>query len=116
MIRIKRVYDQPEEKDGLRILVDRLWPRGLKKERARVDMWLKEIAPSDALRKWFSHDPGKWGEFRQRYFEELNDKKELIDSIFEKSKTDVVTLLYAAKDENNNNAIALKEFIEEGFR
>ncbi|MCZ7405519.1 MAG: DUF488 family protein, partial [Candidatus Methanoperedens sp.] len=67
MIRIKRIYDTPEEKDGFRILVDRLWPRGLKKERAKVDMWLKEIAPGDALRKWFSHDPAKWDEFKKRY-------------------------------------------------
>lgn len=112
MIRIKRIYDTPEEKDGFRILVDRLWPRGLKKERAKVDMWLKEIAPGDALRKWFSHDPAKWDEFKKRYFEELKEKKELLYIIIERSKTDAITLLYGARDRDYNNAVALKEFIE----
>jgi uncharacterized protein YeaO (DUF488 family) len=115
MIRIKRIYDTPEQKDGFRVLVDRLWPRGLKKERAKVDMWLKEIAPDEVLRKWFSHDPAKWDEFKKRYFEELKDKKEYIDIIIERSKTDVITLLYGAKDRDHNNAVVLKEFIGKNY-
>jgi uncharacterized protein YeaO (DUF488 family) len=111
MIKIKRVYDKMEESDGFRILVDRLWPRGLGKEKAKVDFWLKDIAPSDALRKWFAHDPKKWDEFRRRYFEELKDKKRLIDLIIEKARSKV-TLLYGAKEEKYNNAAALKEYIE----
>lgn len=111
MIKIKRVYDEPEESDGFRILVDRLWPRGLSKEKVKVDLWLKEIAPSDALRKWFAHEPEKWEEFKRRYFEELKDKKGLIDVIIEKARSKV-TLLYGAKEEKYNNAAALKEYIE----
>jgi uncharacterized protein YeaO (DUF488 family) len=112
MIQIKRVYDKVAESDGSRILVDRLWPRGLSKDKAKVDVWLKEIAPSDELRKWFGHDPEKWDEFRRRYFEELKDKKELAGMIIEKARSGAVTLLYGAKDEKYNNAVALKEFIE----
>lgn len=112
MIQIKRVYDEITESDGSRILVDRLWPRGLSKDKAKIELWLKDIAPSDDLRKWFGHDPEKWVEFKHRYYEELNDKKELIDMIIEKSQSVAVTLLYGAKDEKYNNAVALKEFIE----
>ncbi len=110
MIKIKRIYEDAEESDGFRILVDRLWPRGLSKDRAKVELWLKDIAPSDNLRKWFAHDPEKWGEFKRRYFEELKDKKEL-DLIIEKAHGGV-TLLYGTKDERHNNAAALKEYIE----
>ncbi len=112
MIKLKRVYEEPDETDGFRILIDRLWPRGLSKDKAKVDMWLKDIAPGDPLRKWFSHDPGKWAQFKVRYFEELNDKRELADVIKEKEKRGTVTLLFGAKDENHNNAVALKEYIE----
>ncbi len=112
MIKIKRVYEGVDESDGSRILVDRLWPRGLSKDKAKVEVWLKDIAPGDDLRKWFGHDPGKWNEFRRRYFEELKDKKELIGMIIEKSQIGTATLLYGAKDEKYNNAVALKEFIE----
>lgn len=112
MIKIKRVYEGVDESDGSRILVDRLWPRGLSKDKARVELWLKDIAPSDDLRKWFGHDPEKWVEFKRRYFEELKDKKELAEQIIEKSRKGTVTILYGAKDEKHNNAVALKDFIE----
>lgn len=112
MIQIKRVYDEAAESDGSRILVDRLWSRGLSKDKAKVELWLKDIAPSDDLRKWFGHDPDKWAEFKRRYFEELKDKKELVGVIIEKSQIGVATLLYGAKEEKYNNAVALKEFIE----
>ncbi len=112
MIKIKRVYEEADEGDGFRVLVDRLWPRGLSKDKAKIDMWLKGIAPSDTLRKWFAHDPGKWTEFKRRYFEELKDKKELVDMVIEKSRSGVVTLLYGTKEERYNNAFALKEYIE----
>lgn len=112
MIRIKRIYDKPEKEDGFRILVDRLWPRGLTKEKANVDLWLKEIAPDNALRKWFSHDPAKWNAFREKYNDELKAKPELISQLNQLLKKEkVVTLLYAAKDEQHNNAVALKELL-----
>ncbi len=111
MIKIKRVYDEPEKDDNFRILVDRLWPRGLSKEKAKVDLWLKDIAPSDELRKWFGHEPEKWAEFKRRYFEELKDKEEPVDLIVEKARSGV-TLLYGTKEEKYNNAHALKEYID----
>jgi len=111
MIHVKRVYDVPEKSDGLRVLVDRLWPRGINKEKAKIDLWLKDIAPSDMLRKWFTHDPAKWNEFKHRYFKELDNKMESVDLILNKAKREVVTLLYGAKDERYNNAVALKEYI-----
>ena len=108
----KRIYDPPKRTDGLRILVDRLWPRGLKKEKAVIHEWLKDIAPSDGLRKWFSHDPKKWQEFKSRYLKELKEKNELIKGIAEKARDQTVTLLYAAKDSKFNNAVALAEVIK----
>jgi uncharacterized protein YeaO (DUF488 family) len=111
VIKIKRIYEDAEESDGFRILVDRLWPRGLSKEKAKADLWLKDIAPSDALRKWFAHDQKKWSEFKRRYFEELKEKEELVDLIIEKARGRV-TLLYGAKEEKYNNAAALKEYLE----
>jgi uncharacterized protein YeaO (DUF488 family) len=113
MMRTKRVYEEPVKGDGFRILVDRLWPRGLSKDRARIDLWLKEVAPSDALRKWFGHDRARWAEFKRRYFKELADKKEAIEPIVKKASQVSVTLLYGAKDEECNNAVALQEFIEQ---
>lgn len=112
MIKIKRVYDQPSEEDGYRILVDRLWPRGLSKEKAKVDLWLKEIAPSDELRKRFCHDPAKWKEFKKSYAEELKNKRDLLDKIkqVEKDKG-TITLLYAAKDRDHNNAVILSDVL-----
>jgi uncharacterized protein YeaO (DUF488 family) len=98
--------------DGFRILVDRLWPRGLRKDRAQVDVWYKDIAPSDALRRWFGHDPARWAEFKRRYFKELHDKEKDIETIMDRRSRKTVTLLYGAKDEQHNNAVALKEFIE----
>ena len=111
MIKIKRIYDIPSKNDGFRILVDRLWPRGLTKEKAKVDLWLKEIAPSDQLRKWYAHDPKKWAEFRKKYFKDLDMKEELVNQIIEKMKGADVTLLYSSKEEKINNAVALKEYI-----
>lgn len=112
MIKTKRVYDLPEESDGFRILVDRLWPRGLSKNKAMVDLWLKNIAPSNELRKWYGHKPERWAEFKRRYFEELKQNRELIDQIIEKARNDVVTFLYSTRETKLNNAIALKEYIE----
>ena len=113
MVKIKRIYDQPEKTDGTRVLVDRLWPRGVKKQDAGFDLWLKDIAPSDDLRKWFSHDPSKWQEFRKRYKNELKDKPDLIDDLKIIARQRTVTLLCAAKDAVRNNAVVLKEMIEE---
>jgi uncharacterized protein YeaO (DUF488 family) len=112
MIKIKRIYDTPKPDDGIRILVDRLWPRGLSKEKARVDLWLKEIAPSNELRKWYGHDPKKWAEFKKRYFKDLDMKRELVNQIVQKTKEGDVTLLYSSKEEKLNNAAAVKEYIE----
>lgn len=108
---VKRVYDKPNPKDGLRILVDRLWPRGLSKEKARVDIWLKSVAPSNELRKWFQHDIQKWPEFKKSYFAELNSETEAVNELLSYVKKEKVTLLYAAKEPEYNNATALKEFI-----
>ncbi len=112
MIRIKRVYEKPLKDDGKRILIDRLWPRGLKKEDARIDEWIKEIAPSNELRKWFSHDPNRWDEFKYRFFAELHGHRQLIDGIISTAKKGTVTLLFGSKEERFNNAVALKEYIE----
>ncbi|AFU59815.1 MAG: DUF488 family protein [Nitrososphaera sp.] len=111
----KRVYDLPSKDDGYRILVDRLWPRGISKSDAEVDMWLKDVAPSDSLRRWFNHRPERWGEFKSRYFQEFakHDKKDLLQQIRTKeAEVGVVTLLYGAKDQLYNNAVALKEYLE----
>lgn len=116
VIDIKRVYSEAHKSDGFRILVDRLWPRGLNRERANVDLWLKDIAPSEELRKWFSHDPAKWDEFKQRYCQELDHKKELVSIIIQKAREGKVTLLYGAKEEKFNNGTALKEYIEAKMR
>jgi uncharacterized protein YeaO (DUF488 family) len=111
MIKIKRIYEKFADEDGFRILVDRLWPRGISKEKAKIDIWLKDIAPSDQLRKWFAHDPAKWAEFKRKYFNELDKMKDVIDRVPKKYKNGI-TLLYAAKDDKHNNAQALKEYIE----
>lgn len=112
MIRVKRIYEQPSDQDGFRVLVDRLWPRGLRKSEARVDLWMKEIAPENRLRKWFSHDPEKWEEFRKCYLKELEQKEEYVHELLERAKETDITLLYAAKDETLNNATVLKEYLE----
>jgi uncharacterized protein YeaO (DUF488 family) len=110
-LEIKRVYDEPSRADGTRILVDRLWPRGLSKERARVDLWLKDIAPSTDLRKWFSHDPKKWTEFQDRYRQELKAKADLLGLLKEKQVEGPITLLYGAKDEVHNEAVVLQSLL-----
>lgn len=110
-VQLKRVYEKPDPKDGFRILVDRLWPRGLTKEKAAVDLWLKDIAPSTELRKWFAHDPEKWKEFQKRYLKELKENKEAVAALKEHLKKGQATLLYAAKDEVHNEALVLKNFI-----
>lgn len=112
MVRIKRVYDAVSPEDGRRILIDRLWPRGLKKDEATIDEWLREIAPSNDLRKWFSHDPSKWREFKRRYASELRDKAGLVKELRREMKNGTITLLFSARDEEHNNAAALKEFLD----
>jgi uncharacterized protein YeaO (DUF488 family) len=112
MIKIKRIYEEPSEDDGYRILVDRLWPRGLSKKKSKIDLWLRDIAPSNDLRKWFSHDPAKWNEFKKRYIKELENNsslQKLIEIIKQKNS---ITLLYATKDKERNNATVIKEYIE----
>ena len=108
-VKIKRVYEKPSNEDGMRILVDRLWPRGLTKEKAAVDLWLKDIAPSTELRKWFGHDPNKWKEFMKRYRLELKKNKKQALLLKEQARRGTVTLLYGAKDEEHNEAIVLKQ-------
>ena len=110
-LKIKRVYVKPETGDGKRILVDRLWPRGLTKEKAGIDLWLKEIAPTTELRKWFGHDPDKWKEFQKRYHQELKNNKEQVSILYELLKKGPVTLVYGAKDEEHNEALVLKEWL-----
>lgn len=108
-IRIKRVYEQPDKHDGRRILVDRLWPRGLTKEKASVDLWLKDIAPSTALRKWFGHDPDKWEAFKERYLAELKNNSEPIRLLKQELDKGDVTLVYGAKDKEHNEAVVIQE-------
>ena len=111
MIKTERIYDASAG-GGLRILVDRLWPRGIKKDEAEVDHWMKELAPSNELRELFGHDPGKWEEFKKRFYRELDGKPELVDQLISRARESDLIFLYAAKDEEHNNAIALKEYIE----
>lgn len=112
-IKIKRVYDPPAAEDGQRVLVDRLWPRGLSKEHAALDDWIREVAPSNDLRRWFAHDRAKWIEFKRRYFAELAapEAREALSSIRSLAAKGVVTLLYAASDEEYNNAVALGDYL-----
>jgi len=112
MIRVKRVYERSERGDGARFLVERLWPRGIKKESLAIEDWLKEVAPSDGLRRWFGHDPAKWEEFRRRYFAELDSRPEACAAIRAAARRRNVTLLYSARDTEHNNAVALQEYLE----
>ena len=113
MVRVKRVYEKAEKGDGWRVLVDRLWPRGMTKEAAKADVWVKDVAPSDALRKWFGHEPEKWAEFQKRYRAELSDKKAMIAELKKMEKEHkTLTLLYGAKDEKHNQAVVLAEFLK----
>ena len=110
-IRVCRVYDQASSDDGTRVLVDRVWPRGISKERARIDLWLKHVAPSTGLRKWFGHDPRRWDEFRQRYRTELVENPEPFEELVDLVKNGPVTLVYSARDEEHNQAVALREMV-----
>lgn len=112
-IQIKRIYEKISEDDGYRVLVDRIWPRGISKEEAKLDEWLKEIAPSSKLRKWFDHDPNKFAEFKKRYKKGLDDREELLKQLVKKSLKQKLTLLYGAKDEEHNQAIVIKNILEE---
>ncbi len=111
--RTKRIYDDPARDDGYRVLVDRLWARGLKKEDAKLDEWLKEVAPSNELRKWFHHETRAWEDFRKRYFAELDQKPDLVGKLRELATGRTVTLLYSGKDTERNNAVALQEYLEQ---
>ncbi len=112
MIRLKRVYEPAEPSDGRRFLVERLWPRGFKKDALKLDGWLKDVAPSDGLRRWFGHDPAKWVEFKARYFAELEARPGAWRPLLEAARAGDVTLLFSARDAGHNNAVALKEFLE----
>jgi uncharacterized protein YeaO (DUF488 family) len=124
LIRVQRIYDNPKGNNNdndFRVLVDKLWPRGLSKDKVRVDLWEKDIAPSNLLRKWFNHDEKKWNEFKQRYFKELDKKTELVNMILTKEKEkekppSTITLLYSAKEDRFNNAVALREYLEEKIK
>jgi uncharacterized protein YeaO (DUF488 family) len=111
-ILIKRVYDEPNPNDGLRILVDRLWPRGLSKEHAKIDVWLKSVAPSHEVRKWYQHDVQRWAEFKRRYFLELDASADAVEELLGHVRKGNVTFLYSAKASDYNNAVALKEYIK----
>ncbi len=111
MIKIKRIYDPASPQDGKRIYIDRLWPRGMKKEEVKIDEWLKEISPSDDLRKWFGHDPSKYEEFKKRYTKELEEHSEILEKIKKEAKRKTVTLLFSARDEEHNNATVMREIL-----
>ena len=108
---IRRAYEEPTGQDGRRVLVDRIWPRGVSKERARIDDWLKSVAPSDELRQWFGHDPQRWDEFRERYFDELDAVPDVVKQIGQWVEEGRVTLVYGARDEQHNNAVALRDYL-----
>ncbi len=111
-ISLKRAHETPSRSDGCRILVERLWPRGLSKQDAKIDLWPKEVAPSTELRRWFSHDPGKWAEFKRRYFKELRARPESLQPILERIRAGRVTFVFASRESQFNNAVALKEYVE----
>ena len=111
MIHVKRVYEKAEKSDGTRFLVERLWPRGVKKDALRMDAWLKDVAPSTELRTWFCHDPELWDEFRVRYAEELQHQATLVDDLRKRAKQGTVTLLYGARDEERNQAVVLADYL-----
>ena len=110
-ISLKRAYDAPTRADGCRILVERLWPRGLSKQDAKIDLWLKEAAPSTELRRWFDHEPSRWPEFKRRYFKELRDRDEALEPILERARAGHVTFVFGSKETQFNNAVALKEYL-----
>lgn len=112
MIKVKRAYEQPRKEDGARFLVERLWPRGVKKENLQVESWVKDVAPTGQLRQWFQHDPAKWDEFRRRYFRELEQRPAAWQPLVARARRGRITLVYSAHDAEHNNALALKEFLE----
>ena len=112
MIRVKRVYEPATKSDGMRFLADHLWPRGLKKEDVKIQAWIKAVSPSNELREWFGHDPAKWKEFQRRYFAELNKNAEAWEPLLEAAQEGDITLVYSARDEDHNNAVALKSYLE----
>ena len=115
MFKLKRIYEAFEPSGGYRVLVDRIWPRGVSREKARIDLWIKEIAPSDALRKWFGHDPERWGEFQRRYREELQKEIGLRNQLQQLEKQHgTLTLVFSARDEHHNQAVALRAFLQRG--
>src|ERR1044071_1689130 len=114
MIKLKRAYEKHGRDDGHCILVERLWPRGLTKRQAKIDLWLKDVAPSTELRRWFGHDPDKWNEFRQRYQKELKQQDQLIKLLKRKAKAGTITLIYAARDEQHSGALVLQRFLQKG--
>lgn len=116
MLRIKRVYEAPAPEDGMRVLVDRLWPRGLSREKAAVDRWMKEIAPSDELRRWYSHDRARYDEFRTRYRAELNERQTAVHELLTAALSATVTLLYSSRNTDINNAVVLRDYMEERMR
>ncbi len=111
-ITIRRVYDKPGKSEGYRVLVDRVWPRGVSREETEIDDWNKHVAPSTGLRKWFGHEPGKWMEFKKRYWQELDDNPAAVASLLEKVREGRVTLVFGARDQQHSNAVALREYIE----
>jgi uncharacterized protein YeaO (DUF488 family) len=111
MIKLKRVYDPVADDDGTRFLVERLWPRGIKKSDLQMQAWLKDVAPSSSLRQWFSHDPKKWNDFRERYFRELRSNVRALEPLVAAAKQGTVTLLYSSRDSEHNNAVALRDYI-----
>mgnify|MGYP001136446334 CR=1 FL=1 len=111
-VRMKRAYDSPSSDDGYRVLVDRLWPRGISKADAKLDNWLKSIAPSDELRKWFHRDPSRWGEFRRRYLSELKEHREILRPLAQRANKERVTLVYSSNDSERNNAVVLKQYLK----
>jgi uncharacterized protein YeaO (DUF488 family) len=111
-VRIKRIYEHAETGDGLRVLVDRLWPRGLSKEKIGIDLWLRDLSPSTELRKWYGHDPSRWEEFKVRFFGELGRHSEAVAELVDQARAGTVTLLYGSRETRLNNAVALKEYLE----
>ncbi len=116
MIYVERVYQKSKQAKGRRFLVDRLWPRGIKKEELRLEAWLKEVAPSNSLRDWYRHDPNKWEEFKRRYFAELDQKSEVWKPILDDAREHDIVLLYSTREENYNNAVALKAYLEKKLK
>lgn len=112
LLHIKRVYDPPAAEDGSRVLIDRLWPRGISKDRASIDEWFREIAPSTTLRKWYQHDATKWDEFRKRYFQELDDQPAIVQELLQLCAAGSVTLLYSSRERERNNAVALHDYLK----